>query len=152
MIKRVGEIKKGLAHSSEEAVSRRIASVYAAVQLARSRSFRVRLWYGNGLANDVCGHEPGDPGAPPRTGERVLVGTTMRPTARLPTGTTTVLITGTIILGSGWPAPESRESVSLCVTKRRCGTKPFPAVCARGREKRVMPLCWYRGRGPAGKV
>ncbi|MDR1308174.1 MAG: RNA-directed DNA polymerase [Treponema sp.] len=56
----------------------------------------------------------GSPGAPPRTGERVLAGTTMRPTARLPTGTTPTLTIGAITLVSGWPAPESREGVSLC--------------------------------------
>jgi hypothetical protein len=64
MVKRVGAIKKELAHRdiSEEAASQRITSVYAAVQLARTRRFRVKLWYGNGLANKVCGYEPGEPG------------------------------------------------------------------------------------------
>jgi retron-type reverse transcriptase len=64
MIRRIGTIKKELAHGdiTEEAAAGRISSVYAAVQLARTRRFRVKLWYGNGLANKVCRHEPGDPG------------------------------------------------------------------------------------------
>jgi retron-type reverse transcriptase len=61
---RIEDIKKELAHGdiSEEAAAGRITSVYAAVQLARTRRFRVRLWYGNGLASKICGHEPGEPG------------------------------------------------------------------------------------------
>jgi hypothetical protein len=64
MKKRIDEIKKGVVHGniSEETAARRITSVYAAVHLARTRRFRVRLWYGSGLANKVCGHEPGEPG------------------------------------------------------------------------------------------
>jgi retron-type reverse transcriptase len=64
MIQRIGEIKKELAHRdiTEEAASLRLISVYAAVHLARTRRFRVKLWYGNGLANKFCRHEPGEPG------------------------------------------------------------------------------------------
>jgi retron-type reverse transcriptase len=59
MIKRIREIKRDLASRSisEGMAVARVVSVYAAVLLARTRPFRVKLWYGNGF-----GHEPGDTG------------------------------------------------------------------------------------------
>jgi retron-type reverse transcriptase len=59
VIRRAGEIHNGLQSgdiSGEKAASR-ICSVCAAIALARTRSFRVRLWHGSRF-----GHEPGDPG------------------------------------------------------------------------------------------
>jgi hypothetical protein len=51
MISRIGEIKSGMENGElppEKAVEK-ILSVYAAVDLARTRAFRVRLWYGRGF-------------------------------------------------------------------------------------------------------
>jgi hypothetical protein len=58
---RVAAIKQALADKSltEEHAAARLQSVYAAVALARTRSLRVRLWYGNGLVKDPSGLEPG---------------------------------------------------------------------------------------------
>ena len=64
IVRHVGEIREGLlaGELTEEKAANRITSVCAAVSLARTHGFRVRLWYGNRLANKVCGHEPGETG------------------------------------------------------------------------------------------
>jgi hypothetical protein len=58
---RVGAIKQGLADKSltPESAAGRLRSVYAAAALARSRGFRVKLWYGNGSTSSLSGLEPG---------------------------------------------------------------------------------------------
>jgi retron-type reverse transcriptase len=57
----VGAIKQGLADKSltPESAAARLTSVYAAAALARSRGFRVQLWYGNGSTSGLSGLEPG---------------------------------------------------------------------------------------------
>jgi hypothetical protein len=59
MIRRAGEICGALVAGeiTEEKAASRVTSVCAAVSLARTRTFRVKLWYGSRF-----GPVPGDPG------------------------------------------------------------------------------------------
>jgi retron-type reverse transcriptase len=64
MVRRAGEIGGELERGkiTEEKAAARITSVCAAVLLARTHVFRVRLWHGSRKQTKFAGREPGDPG------------------------------------------------------------------------------------------